>query len=141
MFDDDNQSSVENIESQTAQEIGQRIFNTKLMALRAQHPFVPIFPLPNSAAAVQLQPNTPVDIHIPAGTKLIFTSGDQVYYLSRNGKAQTPQPLTSDLMIVDRSPGCFQNPEGTLLYVEDITSISVISPVVCNFTCGFYAQL
>lgn len=134
--------SLDNIQNNTdlaIDNIGQRVTNIKLMGLRANNPFLQFLPMPNSGFSIQLQPGVSVDINLPSETKFVFPSGDQVYYLSRNGKAQVPG-LADAAGNGNYSAASIQNPEGTFLYVEEVQQLSVISPVVCNFTMGFYMQ-
>ena len=133
----DQETVVSNV-ANTMQDYSKRMFNEKLMALRAQNPFLGILGFPNGGFSVQLQPGVAVDINLPSDVKLIFPSGDQVYYLSRNGTAQVPKAPTQGQG--EYGVGSYQNPENVLLYVEEVSQLSVISPVICNFTCGFYSQ-
>lgn len=122
----------------TLDDFSNRMFNPKLAALRAQNPFLPILGFPNAGYSVQLQPGVAVDVNLPSDVKMIFISGDQVYYVSRNGQAQVPKAPTQGQG--EYNTGSYQNPEGTFLYVEEVSQLSFISPVTCNLSVGFYSQ-
>lgn len=128
----------------TENDFSQRVFNKKLMALRAQNPFIQIMPLPNHGTTVQLVPGIPQDITIPTGAKLAYFSGDGLYYMSRNGNAQVPSATQ------DKESSSLMNFEQFAIYVEEVRSISVICPTLDNFgnvapsvnlTVGFFEQL
>lgn len=110
-------------------------FNPKLMAIRAQLPFVSIMPLPNSSVSVQLAANAAQDITFPEGTKVVMFQGDGTYYVSRNGQAQIPNSTTPD------GSGSIMNPEYTFFYVEEIKSVSVIAPAQTHLTVHCFMQL
>lgn len=129
--------------AETMQQISHRMFNPKLAALRAQNPFLQIMPLPNVSIAGVLSANAAVDINLPTGTKMIFISGSNEYYISRNGKAEIPTAsLISGLIATSHATGALQNPEGVFLYVEEIKQLSIVA-VNDNtrITIGCYSQV
>ena len=122
-------------EKETMGEFARKMFNAKLAAIRAQLPFVPIMPFPNASLAYKLAANTPQDINLPSGTKLILFSGNGEYYVNRKGVAQVPTGVHED------GTGSIQNPEFAYLYVEEIQQLSVVAPLACNLTVHCFIQL
>jgi hypothetical protein len=106
----------------TIESLSFRNFNPKLAALRAQNPFLPIIQFPNSSVTFVLAANAAIDIDLPQGTKYIYISGSDEYYISRQGKAQIPVSVTGD-----SESGSTQNPEGFFLYVEEIRQFSIVA--------------
>lgn len=125
---------VENSALAMVDNLGRRMSNPKLMALRAQCPFIPIMQFPNSGVNVLLQAGVAQDINIPSEAKLAQFSGDQVYYVSRQGNAQIP------LVGQNSQSVALQNPESVFYYVEEVQSLSVISPVSCYLTVNYFSQ-
>jgi hypothetical protein len=99
-----------------------RMANTALAALRAQNPFLPIVQFPNSTVAILLAAGVAKDIQLPEGTKYIFLSGSNEYYVTRQGRAQIPADSNGDYQ-----SGAFSNPEGFFLYVEEVRNISIVA--------------
>jgi len=115
--------------------LSQRMMNPKLMALRAQNPFVEIIPFPNSGTSVRLVANVAQDIQIPSGTKYMMLRGDLAYFITRNGNAQVPGAAQNS------DAAMMQSPNNIKIYVEELQSFSVVAPADCYFTANFFAQL
>lgn len=120
----------------TADDFAHRMYNTKLMALRAQLPFMQIMPLPNTVLNILLAANVAQDVQIPDQTKLVKFKGDGNYYVSRNGAAQIPDGTDN----TTRS-GSIMVPEDVFYYVEELKNISIISLAGCKLTIQCFIQL
>lgn len=119
--------------------MARRMQNPKLMALRAQNPFMVIDQMPDSNIGVVLSAGAPVDIPLAAEIKMIRFSGNCEYYVSRNGNAQIPG--TAGLSNPDLSGACgMMNPEDRYFYVEEVTSISIVSPTAGKVTIACFTQ-
>jgi hypothetical protein len=131
------ENEIENDRIDTLVEVSQRMSNPKLSALRAQNPFLPIVPFPNSIINVMLPAGgSPVDIYLPEGTKYINIRATGEYFVSRNGNAQIP---TSSISNDGR--GCSFD-SSQYVYVEELRSFSIISSVANNSVCvSCYQQL
>jgi hypothetical protein len=123
--------AVEN--KRSVDEFAKRMSNPKLTALRAQLPFIPIMPFPNTSLSYALTADVPLDINLPSGTKLVMFSGNGEYFISRNGRAEIP--------IGDGSSGNVMNPEFFMWYVEEINQFSAIAPFDCRLTVHCFQQL
>lgn len=115
--------------------LSKQMFNPKLMALRAQNPFVNIMPLPNQVLTVKLAANTPTDINLPNGTKIVRFSPGGTYYVSRNGNAQLP--VTGE----PAATGSMQTPSDEWWYVEELQQISIIAAVETDISIACFTQL
>lgn len=115
--------------------LAHRMSNPKLMALRAQNPFIQILPFPNEVVTLALSANTSTDINLPEGTKFIKFSGNGEYYVSRKGNAEIP--ATS----VRSSGDSLLNPEDCYFYVEEIRQFSVIAPLNMRLSVQCFVQL
>jgi hypothetical protein len=135
MSDLDNSELIANTEALAFDNIAQRMANPKLLALRAQHPFIPILPFPNESRSVLLAANVAQDINLPTGTKMIMFSGNGEYYVSRKGNAQTPDGTSNT-----NDNGSLMNPEFCFWYVEEINQFSVIAPAACRVTVHCFIQ-
>lgn len=120
----------------TQNDISRRMFNPKLMALRAQLPFVPIMPFPNESLAYALTAGVPVDIQLPSGTKAIMFSGNGEYFITRKGRAQIPTGIHD----IDGS-GALMNPEFFLWYVEEVSQMSAVAPYDMRLSVHCFTQL
>jgi hypothetical protein len=131
------ENEIENDRVDTLVEVSQRMSNPKLSALRAQNPFLPIVPFPNSIINVMLPAGgSPLDIYLPEGTKYINIRATGEYFVSRNGNAQIP---TSNISNDGR--GCSFD-SAHFVYVEELRSFSIISSVANNSVCiSCYQQL
>jgi hypothetical protein len=131
------ENEIENDRVDTLVEVSQRMSNPKLSALRAQNPFLPIVPFPNSIINVMLPAGgSPLDIYLPEGTKYINIRATGEYFVSRNGNAQIP---TSSISNDGR--GCSFD-SSQYVYVEELRSFSIISSVASNSVCiSCYQQL
>jgi hypothetical protein len=131
------ENEIENDRVDTLVEVSQRMSNPKLSALRAQNPFLPIVPFPNSIINVMLPAGgSPLDIYLPEGTKYINIRATGEYFVSRNGNAQIP---TSSISNDGR--GCSFD-SSQYVYVEELRSFSIISSVANNSVCiSCYQQL
>ena len=121
-------------------DIAGRMYNTKLMALRQQHPDLRIAPLTNKAVAVVLVANTAVDINLPNGTKMIRFNSDGFFTVSRNARAQLPPAalITGD---ADKEIGSFFPAFDTYYYVEEITQLSIISDLPVRVSIECFSQV
>lgn len=120
----------------TSDDFAHRMYNTKLMALRAQLPFMQIMPLPNTVLNILLAANVAQDIQIPDQTKLLKFRGDGNYYVSRNGAAQIPDGTDNTKL-----SGSIMVPEDVFYYVEGLINISIISLAGCKLTIQCFIQL
>lgn len=118
--------------------LAQRMTNSKLSALRAQHPFLPILPFPNSVIQATLTANVAQDFDLPEGTKFIMIRGPSstlALYASRNGQAQinaTSSPVNNGSFLVDSN---------WLYYVEEVKQISLLSTSGIVATVACFQQL
>jgi hypothetical protein len=122
-------------------DVARRMYNTKLNALRAQHPYLKISPFANKAVNVFLVANTPIDVNIPTGTKMIRFNSDAVFYVSRNGLAQLPANVNATTHAADGENGSFIPNPDTFYYVEEIHQLSVVSRFNANVTIECHAQV
>jgi hypothetical protein len=131
------ENEIENDRRDMLADFAQRMSNPKLSALRAQNPFLPIVPFPNSIINVMLPAGGPaVDIYLPEGTKYINIRSTGEYFVSRNGNAQIP---TSNISNDGR--GCSFD-SSQYVYVEELRSFSIVSSVANNAVCiSCYQQL
>jgi hypothetical protein len=131
------ENEIENDRVDTLVEVSQRMSNPKLSALRAQNPFLPIVPFPNSIINVMLPAGgSPLDIYLPEGTKYINIRATGEYFVSRNGNAQIPTSSVSN-----DGRGCSFD-SSQYVYVEELRSFSIISSVANNSVCiSCYQQL
>lgn len=122
-----------------------RMSNAKLSALRAQNPFLPIVPLPNSSVVGVLVGATPQDLNLPQGTKFIsvktcIAGGSNIgnapaVFMSRNGVAAAPVgPL-------DAGIGMVAIDQTNFIYVEEIQHLSIMSPSTCWVVVNCYQQI
>lgn len=118
------------------EDLAHRMGNSKLMALRAQNPFIQILPFPNETRGYALPAGVAVDINLPSGTKMIRFVGDGNYYVSRKGNASAPVGVANE----DGS-GSIMKPEYGFFFVEEISQLSVISTAGCNLTVHCFTQL
>jgi len=123
-------------QSQSENDFARRMFNPRLMALRAQLPGIKIMPMPNEVLAYKLTANTPQDIRLPSGCKLVKFSGNGEYFITRKGSAQVPTSVHE----WDGS-GALMNPEDVYYYVEEINSLSAIAPYDCRLSVECFIQL
>lgn len=121
---------------QAENDLSRRMFNPKLMAIRAQMPFIPIMPFPNESLAYKLTANKPQDVQLPAGTKIIMFSGNGEYFVTRKGNAQVPTGVHD----VDGS-GALMNPEFCFFYVEEVNQLSVVAPQDMRLSVHCFTQL
>jgi hypothetical protein len=128
---------VEQDSLDTLRNYAQRMSNPNLSALRAQNPFLPIVPFPNSVINVLLvAAGPPVDIYLPEGTKYINIRATSEYFASRNGNAQIPTTTVNN----DGQACSFDSSQ--YIYVEELRSFSVISTGANNALCvSCYQQL
>lgn len=128
--------AINDAQDNAVQSLGQRMMNPKLMALRAQNPFIDIMPFPNVTVALLLAQNAPQDIQVPPEAKLCRFSGNQEYYVTRNGRAQVPDGIAVDT-------GVIMNPENNYWYVEEIQQLSIVTPSAtgARVTVEFFKQL
>jgi hypothetical protein len=128
------EDAVLDAQDNALQSLGQRMMNPKLMALRAQNPFIQIMPFPNTTLGFLLVSNTPQDINVPSEAKVVKFTGNGEYYVSRKGNAQVPDG-------VDKLTGSIMNPEGVYYYVEEVQQLSIVSPGAVRVTVEFFSQL
>jgi hypothetical protein len=114
-----------------------RMFNPKLMALRAQMPFINIMPFPNTTISVQLQAGVRQDIQLPDQCKLIRFSDQGVYYVSKNGNAQIPVAGSGDALLT----GTMYKPSDEWWYVEEVAQLSLIAAANTEVTIACFTQL
>lgn len=125
----------------TAQNLAQRISNPKLSALRAQNPFLPIVPFPNTSVIVTLTANTPINIDIPDQAKFfnvrsaLAAGGTPLVFCSRNGQAQVPGATA------DATTGSVAFAPDTFIYCEEIKQFSIVSAGAAQVAINFYQQL
>lgn len=121
-------------------DMASRMYNPKLMALRAQHPDLRIAPFTNKAIAVVLAANTKVDLNLPSGTKMIRFNSDGFFVVSRNGSAQLP-PVALSSGDADNSIGSFCPAFDTYYYVEEIHQLSILSDLPVRVSIECFAQI
>jgi hypothetical protein len=121
-------------------DIAHRMYNTKLNALRAQHPFVKIGLFPNKVMSVVVTPNTPLDVNLPTGVKMIRFNADGIFFVSRNGRAQLPA-VADNMGNVTDGGGAFFPAFDTYYYVEEIPQISLVSDLQVRVTIECIAQI
>lgn len=121
---------------QAGNDLSRRMFNPKLMAIRAQMPFIPIMPLPTESLAFKLDAGKPIDINFPSGTKIVMFSGNGEYFITRKGQAQVPTGRHD----IDGS-GALMNPEFCFFYVEEIGGVSAVAPFDMRLSVHCFAQL
>lgn len=103
--------------------------------------FLEVFPDPNGHNIFALPAPDYVDVRVlaggspeshtvPNGARFVIFSADNDFYCRPNGTASVPS-----LDIVDGS-GSFLNP--TILSVEGVSTLGLISPNACNVTMAFY---
>ena len=109
----------------TMADLSFRMFNPKLAALRAQNPFLPILPFPNTSITMLLGAGGTQNIDLPQGTKFIFVSQSDECYFSRQGVAAIPIAPVSG--VAKNDTGAFQIPNNVFFYVEEIRQLSVIA--------------
>lgn len=137
MDDDLNNAELLAVSSANAMnDLANRMSNPKLMALRAQNPFLVIGQFPNEAVGVLLAAGIPQDINLPAGTKMIRFTGNCDYYVSRKGNAQIPDGTANT-----RDSGAIYKPEGIYYYAEEIKQLSIVGPAVGIVTVNCFVQL
>jgi hypothetical protein len=117
--------------------LSQRMFNPKLMALRAQMPFINIMPFPTTAIAVQLLAGVAQDIQLPDQCKLVRFSDNGSYYVSRAGKAAIPVAGSGEALLT----GSVFKPSDEWWYVEDAVQISMIAAANTEVTICCFSQL
>lgn len=117
------------------EDISRRMSNPKLMALRAQMPFIPIMPFPNESISLFLAAGVATDINLPSGTKMVMFSGNGEYFVSRKGNAVVPTAATP------QATGSIMNPEFCFLYVEEINQMSAIAPYDMRLTVHCFVQI
>lgn len=115
------QSELNNDVLSAQSSLVQRMSNPRLSALRAQNPFLPIVPFPNSVVNVMLTAYVPQDINLPQGTKFINIRSTGEYFASRNGVAQLPATTPSS----DNGSTSFDPSQ--YIYVEEIRQFSLVS--------------
>lgn len=136
MSDLDPSELIDNSQNNAVENFSQRMVNTKLMALRAQMPFVPILPFPDSVLTFIMVANVAQDINLPDGTKMAAFSGNGEYYISKKGNAQIPDGTANT-----NQSGSMMNPEQSFYYVEEIRQLSVVAPFACKVTVQCFQQL
>lgn len=129
-----NNDIIDNTTVRAVDNLAHRMSNPKLMALRAQNPFIHVMPFPNEVVALALQANVPTDINLPEGTKMVRFSGNGDYYVSRKGNAELPTAQNP-------GGGSVYKPEGAYYYTEEIKQFSVIAQNACNLTVQCFIQL
>lgn len=132
----DNNDIISSNENIAVDSLAHRMSNPKLMALRAQNPFIPIIPFPNESLAYKLSAGVAQDINFPTGTKIVMFSGNGEYYVTRKGNAQVPTSVHD----IDGS-GALMNPEFCFFYVEEIRQLSAIAPIDMRLTVHCFTQL
>lgn len=137
MEDLNNQELAQNNNNIAFDDLAHRMANPKLMAIRAQNPFIQILPFPNESVGILLAANVAQDINLPQGTKLVMFSGDCSYYVSRKGAAQIPDGTINTI-----DSGSIFKPElGMFYYVEEIRQLSIIGPAIGRVTVHCFVQL
>lgn len=121
---------------QTEGDLSRRMFNPKLMAIRAQMPFIPIMPLPNESLSYKMTAGVPQTIRFPSGTKIVMFSGNGEYFITRKGQAQVPTSVHD----IDGS-GALMNPEFCFFYVEEINEVSAVAPFDMRLSVHCFTQL
>jgi hypothetical protein len=127
---------LKNEDDRALTSLAQRNSNPKLMALRAQMPFINIMPFPTKALAFKLLAGVAQDIALPQGTKLIRFSSGGTYYASRM-TAQLPVAGSGEAI----ETGSMQTPADEWWYVEDVTSISMVAVADTDVTIACFIQL
>jgi hypothetical protein len=115
--------------------VAKSMSNPKLMALRAQNPFITIMPFPNSSISMSLTANVARDINLPSGTKMIMFSGNGEYFVSRNGNAVIPTASAPE------ATGSIMNPEFCFFFVDEVRQMSAIAPFDMRLTVHCFIQL
>src|SRR5437868_1076512 len=122
-----NEQILSDTQNNAIDQLAHRTSNPKLMALRAQNPFIHIMPFPNEVVAIVLGAGVPTDINLPEGTKMVLFTGDGNYFISRKGNAELPASQ-------NYGGGSVFKPEGQYYYTEEIKQFSAISQAGCNLT-------
>lgn len=125
-----------NEDGRAVNKLAQFTTNPKLMALRAQMPFINIMPFPTKVLAFKLLAGVVQDIALPQGTKLIRFSNGGTYYASRM-TAALPVAGSGDAI----ETGSMQTPSDEWWYVEDVVSISMIALADTDITIACFIQL
>lgn len=104
---------------------------TDLMFLRAQYPYIPIFPFPHRVVNLRLSPNSPNEMAIPEGATICRLTANGEFYVSNKGNAELPDQkgnanLGNDL--ATNTAASLLNPDFGLFYVGGIRALSFISP-------------
>lgn len=115
-----------------------RSHNSKLSALRAQNPFVPIVSFPSSALTYLMAAGIPINIAIPSDAQFCKIVSDSIIYVNRNGNAQLPVAFTN---ATDSQNGSVMNPDDSYLYCGEMQGFSAISASNANISVWFFKQL
>lgn len=94
----------------------------RILALRANNPFVPIFDFPFRSNAVVLDVASAKNIDIPQDASYVIFSGNDDYYVTINGQAVIP-----GADILDGNAPIFR-PDNMPLYCYNLRSVSLIAP-------------
>lgn len=133
----DNTELMEVNQQNAFNDLAHRMANPKLMAIRAQNPFLIISPFPNESVSVLLAAGLPQDIDLPRGTKMIRFSGNCEYYINRKGNAQIPDGTANT-----KNSGSIYKPENMFYYTgEEIHQLSIVGPAVGVVTVHCFVQL
>lgn len=120
-----------------------KVFNSKLAALRAQNPFLPIVPVHDKSINVSLKANVPIDCSLPSGTKMIMIRRyfpNNAVICSFNGLAQIFTPVGT-IGFVESDSGSFVVDDNVFIYVEEIQSLSLITANDSFCTVMCWSQL
>lgn len=114
---------------------------TDLMFIRAQYPYIPVFPFPHRVVNLRLSPNSPYDMAIPEGATLCRLSANGEFYVSNKGNAELPDQkgnanLGNDL--ATNTAASLLNPDFGMFYVGGIKALSFISPSDGVIVCGAF---
>lgn len=90
-----------------------------LIAMRIQFPYLEIVPFPARAKSILCSANVARDLELPDGTVAIVIRGNDDYFVSMNGNADIPT--------TDNDSQSVYKPEGYMIYVGNVHSMSVIA--------------
>lgn len=139
---DDAQDIIDFEEQQTENNFSQRNFNPALAALRAQNPFIPFLPFPNTVLSVKLVANQVTNVAIPDQVKLLRIQGEynKDYWVNRNAAAKIPTNTSVDVFAND-STGSMLSPNGIWFYVEEVKDLSFIAGADTLISISCFTQL
>ncbi|MDE2429499.1 MAG: hypothetical protein KGM99_12265 [Burkholderiales bacterium] len=120
-----------------------KVFNGKLAALRAQNPFLPIVPTSDKVVNLSTKANIPLECILPSGTKMIMirrSLPNSTVIASFNGTAQN-FAAPSNSGVIESDSGSFVVNDNVFMYVEEIQSLSFLTPFDATISVMCWIQL